>query len=248
MSKPFDLSYKPENIPLYESIYGKNLISLGGIDAIENMFSDLNLRGLSALDLGFGLGGVAFYLAKAHEMKVTGIEIHPWMAEHAKTHAPQNIAFPLKFEIYNEAGEMPFSPTSFDIVYSKGVLNHVHDKHNLFLKINTVLKPNGLFVIADWIYPKDTIETPAFLVNETQESYHQILEKSGFKDICFRDDSLIFLSYVKKLLDKITKQREYIENEYGSECFSILWEDHQTLADNIINKRKIATRITAIKE
>jgi len=247
MPQTFDPSYKLENVPLYEAIYGKNLISLGGFDAVENMFSDLNIKGLKALDLGFGLGGVAFYLAKSHEMKVTGIEVHPWMAKYAQTHVPKDVAHPLNFEIYNEAGKMPFKAASFDILYSKGVLNHVRDKEILFHKVNAVLKPSGLFVIADWIYPQATQDPSGFLVNETQESYQQVLEKTGFKDISFRDDSTIFLTYVKKLLENITEHREYIEKEYGTECFSTIWQDHQTLADNISNKRKIATRITAKK-
>ena len=29
--------YQPDNIPLYEAIYGKNLISLGSLAAIDNM-------------------------------------------------------------------------------------------------------------------------------------------------------------------------------------------------------------------
>lgn len=53
--------YHPDNITLFEAIYGKNLISLGGLAAIDNMFSDLDIRELKALDLGFGLGGVAFH-------------------------------------------------------------------------------------------------------------------------------------------------------------------------------------------
>jgi ubiquinone/menaquinone biosynthesis C-methylase UbiE len=247
MSQTLDPIYNLDNVPLFEAIYGKNLISLGGHAAIENMFSDLNINGLSALDLGFGLGGVAFYLAKSHGMKVTGIEVHSWMVKYAQTHTPKNIASLLKFEVYDEAGEMPFKTASFDIVYSKGVLNHVRDKDILFHKVNAILKPNGLFVIADWIQPQATTNSSDFLVNETQESYQKVLEESGFKAISFRDDSAIFLTYVKNLLANITEHQEYIENEYGIECFSTIWQDHQTLADNISNKRKIAARIMAKK-
>ena len=51
--------YTPSNIPLFEAMYGENLISLGGTAAIENMFSGITLTDLHALDLGFGLGGAA---------------------------------------------------------------------------------------------------------------------------------------------------------------------------------------------
>jgi len=44
--------YQPSSVPMFETIYGKNLISLGGHSAIENMFLGLELTGLKALDLG----------------------------------------------------------------------------------------------------------------------------------------------------------------------------------------------------
>jgi phosphoethanolamine N-methyltransferase len=55
--------YRADNIPLFEALYGKHLISLGGLSAIDSMFADLPLHNKKALDIGFGLGGVAFYLA-----------------------------------------------------------------------------------------------------------------------------------------------------------------------------------------
>src|SRR5580704_9497417 len=129
--------YQPNNIPLYEAIYGKNLISLGGLAAIDNMFSDLNIRGLKALDIGFGIGGVAFYLAEKYKMKVTGIEIHPWMVEYARTHTPVGLLNSLEFHTYNSNGSFPYDHETFDLVYSKGVLNHVADKVGLFKQANT---------------------------------------------------------------------------------------------------------------
>src|SRR6266540_3118625 len=98
-----------------------------------------------------------------------------------------------------QTGNIPFNTALFDLAYSKGVLNHVRDKNNLFCEINRVLKPNGLFVIADWIYFEATSDDSSPLVNETQETYSKILQATGFRDIHFRDDSHIFLGYVKKL-------------------------------------------------
>ena len=177
--------YQPDEIPLFEAIYGKNLISLGGLAAIDNMFSDLNIRGLKALDIGFGLGGVAFYLAEKYEMTVAGIEIHPWMVQYAKDHAPENLADNLAFDTYTANGELPYAPETFDLVYSKGVLNHVSDKTSLFNQIYTVLKSNGLFVIADWIFPQGAAENLAPLVCETKESYEQVLMNAGFSEVTF---------------------------------------------------------------
>lgn len=246
MQSTSDAIYTLENAPLFEAIYGKNLISLGGLDAVDNMFSDIDLSGLKALDIGFGLGGVAFYLANKYQIEVTGVEIHNWMVEYAKAHAPRDIAHLLKFATYNEAGEIPFKSASFDLVYSKGVLNHVRDKDSLFREINRVLKKNGLFVIADWIYLEANVtDNSSPLVNETQETYRRVLEKTGFMAIDFRDDSKIFFGYVKKLLENITTHKEFIEKEFGKEIFTTIWKDHQNLIDDINHKRKFAVRIKA---
>lgn len=247
MQSTHESIYMPENITLFEAIYGKNLISLGGLDAVGNMFSDLNLSGLTALDIGFGLGGVAFYLAKTYHIKVAGVEVHSWMAKYAEAHAPRDIASRLKFDVYNQAGEIPFAAASFDLAYSKGVLNHVRDKDNLFRQINKLLKIDGLFVIADWIYAEPNIADSSPLISETQASYLQILEKTGFVDIKFRDDSIIFLSYINKLLENITMNQEYIEKQYGAEIFSIIQHDHQKLIEEINHKHKLAIRIIAKK-
>jgi len=219
-----------------------------GLGAIDNMFSDIHLKGLKVLDIGFGLGGVAFYLAKKYQIEIAGVEINNWMVEHAEKQTPKDIAHLLKFVTYNKAGEMPFKAASFDLAYSKGVLNHVRDKDSLFREINRVLKTNGLFVIADWIYTEsNATDNSSPLVNETQETYRRVLEKTGFTDIDFRDDSKIFLGYVKKLLENISKRRLFIEKEFGAEIFSEIWQDHQKLIDDVNHHRKFATRIIAKK-
>jgi ubiquinone/menaquinone biosynthesis C-methylase UbiE len=238
--------YCLENVPLFEALFGKNLISFGGTAAIENMFSGLDrkLSGLKALDVGFGLGGVAYYLAETYQMQVAGVEIYPWMVQYAKTNAPPNIAQLLKFDTYNAERKIPFEQASFDIVYSKGVLNHISDKDTLFRQVNTMLKPAGLFVITDWLYPKQQ-ETDAWQVCETQQSYQQVLADTDFKKIEFRNDSKIFHSYVQLFLENLAKQRNYIEDSFGKEMFATILKQHQELIEGITHESKIATRIVA---
>lgn len=239
--------YCPGNIPLFDAIYGKHLISLGGTAAIDNMFSNLNIQGLTALDLGFGLGGVAFYLAEKYQMKVSGIEVYSWMVDYANTHAPKNLKHLLEFHSYHDSDEMPYQPQTFDLVYSKGVLNHVADKNPLFRQVHTVLKPGGLFVIADWIYPEATEDNSAPLVCETQESYERALMTAGFGHIECRDDSQLFLQYAKTLLEKLIQARAFIVQTYKQDLFNMILKQHEELIEKINQHQKMAVRIVAKK-
>lgn len=240
-----DPIYTLKNVPLFETLYGKNLISLGGFDALDKMFSDLNLSELKLLDIGFGLGGAAFYLAKKFNIEISGVEIYDWMIQYAKDHAPKKISHLLNFQSYGKWGELLFKPASFDLVYSKGVLNHVKDKEKLFLEVHKVLKSEGLLVIYDWIYPEISQDDSHPLVKETKKSYAQILEKTGFKAVRFRDDSLIFLNYVKDLLSRITQHQKLIKEKYGEEIFSEVKEMHLKLVEDINHQRKFSVRIVA---
>lgn len=238
--------YQAANISLFESIYGKNLISLGGLPAIDNMFSDLKITNMTALDLGFGLGGVAFYLAEKYSMTVAGIEVQAWMVEHAKQQTPEQLATAVSFDTYIN-GKLPYPPETFDLVYSKGVLNHVRNKIALFEQIHTVLKPQGLFVIADWIFKNTETQHSDFLVRETQDSYRQVLMQAGFDKIRFRDDSKLFLDYAQRLLSKLDSNKKFITGHYGQQCYTEIQKQHENLIEEMTQERKMATRIVASK-
>ncbi|MBS0290259.1 MAG: methyltransferase domain-containing protein, partial [Proteobacteria bacterium] len=113
--------YVEENVPLFEAIYGKGLISLGGFKAINKMFSRSDLKNKQILDIGSGIGGMAYYLAEKYHCKVIGLEIHQWMAKYATTHAPKGIKDNLEFISYPPEGSIPVSDEMIDICCSKGV-------------------------------------------------------------------------------------------------------------------------------
>ena len=133
------------------------------------------------------------------------------------------------------------------MVYSKGVLNHVRDKESLFQQVHSVLKPAGLFVITDWIFPEASTSNSGPLVCETTETYKQVLISAGFHDTEFRDDSAHFITYAKTLLKNITKHPSYIEESYGPETYSSIIKEHENLITKINQNKKFATRIVAVK-
>ncbi len=238
--------YVEDNIPLFNMLYGEHLISLGGTAAIDNLFSGIAVSQLNALDVGFGLGGVSFYLAKKYKMKVSGVEIHLWMVTYAKHRAPADVKQQLDFNIYNNDGTIPYAAQSFDIAYSKGVFNHIDDKVNLLHDIHRVLKPHGLLVIADWIAPH-SVTKQGSLIYETKRSYQKVLSESYFEEVAFRDDTELFIRYVNMLLDNINKHQHSIKNQYGFELIELLQGYHHNLIKRMVSGDQIAIRIVAKK-
>ncbi len=67
--------YIEVNVPIFEAIYGKGLISLGGFEAIDNMFLNIDLKNKTILDVGSGLGGMAYHLAEQRNLSNQAISI-----------------------------------------------------------------------------------------------------------------------------------------------------------------------------
>ena len=207
---------------------------------------EYSIRGCKALDVGFGLGGVAYYLAEHDAMNISGVEIHPWMVRYAREHAPTNLAYPLDFQCYQADGTLPFEFNSFDVVYSKGVLNHVHHKISLFQQLHACLKESGVFVIADWIYPEKPLDNTGPLVCETEASYREALNQAGFKKFEFDDSNVLFITYVQDFLNNLETKRDEIAAAFGEEVYVSIQFEHEALLSKLISNTKIAVRILAV--
>ncbi len=74
--------YTRKGILRYEKIFGDGYISTGGPETTEYLCAKLGpaLRtGAKVLDVGSGIGGAAFHLAKQFGAIVTGIDLAPEM-------------------------------------------------------------------------------------------------------------------------------------------------------------------------
>jgi SAM-dependent methyltransferase len=201
-----DEIYRLENVPLFEAMYGPGLISLGGYEAIDEMFVGMDLKGQKVLDVGSGIGGMALHLSKQHGTFVTGLEVHPWMARYASDKAQRMGEERVEFICYAEDGRIPLPAKSLDIACSKGVLTNVEDKKALFADLFKRLRSGGRIVLIDWIGgdergPKfERLSLGAMSFKETANSYCQILRECGFHDLSLEDKSASYLRYVKELI------------------------------------------------
>ncbi len=203
MAQNEDEIYCLEHVPVFEALYGKGLISLGGYPAVEQMFAGVDLDYKHLLDIGFGIGGMAHYLASQFDVRVTGLEVHAWMADYATHATPEQAKGRVEFLTYDDQGKIPLPPACIDLVYSKGVLTNVEDKRSLFREMVRVLRPHGEICLIDWLAPPDVgpsteqLTTGELSHRETEASYREILADCGFQQIECQDVNQEYLTYVK---------------------------------------------------
>lgn len=196
-----------------EAAYGEGLMAEGGTAAIEKMFHGVDAKNKIAIDIGSGIGGVAMYLAKTYETKVTGVEINPWMVKESNRRIPPNLNQLLNFVLLQDDEKLPFADNSVDIVFSKGVLVHIENKIPMFREVFRVLKPGGLFLVDDWLGPvkgqwggniKKLIELEKLeLFSETETGYREILTNTGFQNICMKNVSTDYSHYNTEIANRL---------------------------------------------
>jgi len=248
-----DNTYIEQNVPLFEAIYGKGLISLGGVHAIDSMFLNIDLAHKTVLDIGSGIGGMAYHLAEQYHCTVIGLEIQEWMADYAIAHAPFNIKNALQFITYSPKGSIPLNNKSVDICCSKGVLTNVKEKLSLFQECHRVLKNKGNLVLIDWLVPEslgqkqERLRLGDMSFKEPPSGYLQILHTAGFHNVQFLDKSKEYLEYVKKL-DKLYHSQAH-KNAFSHIISDSLREDliqaNNDLAQAIESDQQLSMLILA---
>ncbi len=255
MTQSEDEIYRLDRVPVFEAMYGKGFISPGGRQAVDRMFAGLDLNRKHLLDIGFGIGGMAHYLASTFDVRVTGLEVHAWMVDYATGSAPERARGRVDFLTYDDEGNIPLPPACIDLAYSKGVLTNVEDKRSLFQEVARVLRPDGQICLIDWVVPPETGPTTERLFStgelsykETEASYREILASCGFQQIECQDVSQEYVPYIQAVSDMLSTP-EHIET-YG-DIISREFREHlltwnAMLIDAIVSGEQLSYRIRAV--
>lgn len=249
-----------ENYCLFlEATYGSCMMSEGGAQAIDNMLESEKPYNKRLLDIGFGLGGVPFYLAEKYKANVAGVEINPWMVEEAQRRTPNTLKAQIEFKAYHPDSTLPFEDSAFDIVFSKGVLTHLNDKTNVFQEVRRVLKPKGVFIIDDWLSPtkrrwgerlqKMCDAENLTLYAETEENYTKLLEQAGFSAIAMHNENTNYHRYNLDIVSRLNNEKLKEDHNPAFDEFSIdeAIESYQLIADSIRDNELLIRRFRAIK-
>lgn len=224
--------YSNHSILRYEKVFGDGYISTGGPETTDYLCNKLGaaaLRpGVRVLDVGSGIGGAAFHLAKKYGAKVVGIDLAPEMIgiaqERIKTSGAENaVSFTL-----GDVLEMP-ADASFDIIWSRDALMHLPDKARLFSKLFQLMAPGGSLIITD--YAKGVGDrSPAFNAYVTKTGYHitdpasygKLLEAAGFVDVVAEDATARFVAILKRELQHLATHRAEFLAAFGEEDLNYL--------------------------
>jgi phosphoethanolamine N-methyltransferase len=197
-------------------IFGEGYVSTGGAATTEDLCLRLGaaLRpGARVLDVGSGIGGAAFHLARTYGVRVTGIDLAEEMVaialeRAARSGMTESVRFLLGDVLETEFAE------PFDIIWSRDAFMHIPDKPRLFSRLHRLLDDGGRLVITDYARGKAPaspeferyIETTGYHVVEPSE-YGRLLESAGFVDVFVDDATARFIEILQSETDRLVANR-----------------------------------------
>ncbi len=209
--------YSRTSILRYEMIFGANYISTGGARTTDDLCTRLgsSLRpGVRVLDVGSGIGGAAFHLAKTYGAKVIGIDLAEEMVAVAHERAAElGMEDSVQFLLGDVLEEKFAEP--FDIIWSRDAFMHIPDKARLFSRLYDLSAPGGRLVITDYARGKKPgspefekyIETTGYNV-VTPTEYGRLLEAAGFTSVVVDDATARFVEILKSETGRLVDHPE----------------------------------------
>ena len=190
--------YHASMVALLEWIWGRDYMAPGGEGNVDKMVEGMDLAGKRVLDIGCGIGGPAFALARKHGAHVTGIDLESQLIERATRRASElGLSRQTDFRTVT-LGPLPFPDNSFDVVFTSGALTQTGDKAGIAAECLRVLKPGGALTCYDWLKSDAPISDDMryFFKMEgltynliTLAQLSRYLEGAGFEGVTMEDAS-----------------------------------------------------------
>lgn len=154
-----DGEYHANMVTMLELIWGKGYMAPGGPGNVAKMLDGIETEGKRVLDIGCGIGGPAFEMARIFRAEVVGIDLEPALIERAKNDAAK---FGLKGRCSFQSvdvGVLPFPDQSFDIVVSAGAFTQTRSKNAILSECMRILRPGGYLSCYEWLSSSDESAT-----------------------------------------------------------------------------------------
>jgi phosphoethanolamine N-methyltransferase len=223
--------YSRTGILRYEMIFGADYVSTGGAATTDELCSRLGAAlkpGARVLDVGSGIGGAAFHLAKTYGAKVTGVDLAEEMVAIALDRVRERGVGDSVSFLLGDVLEASF-PEPFDIIWSRDALMHIPDKPRLFSRLNSLMAKGGRLVITDYARGpapgspefEKYIETTGYHVVEPRE-YGRLLEQAGFVDVQVDDATERFIAILESEAGRLVSQRSEFLASFSAEDLKYL--------------------------
>lgn len=202
--------YRTESILLYENVYGEDFVSPGGRDMARELIGRMHLPpGSRVLDVGCGLGGSAFVMAREFEFRVDGIDLSKNMLEIARRKLEAHgLAERVDLE-WGDCLELD-RDDRYDAIYSRDVFLHIHDKKRLFTVLYGALCTGGQLLFTDYCCgPEPWADEFSDYVSDrgydlhTPREYRDLLEAAGFSQVTGENISERFIEILEADLGRI---------------------------------------------
>jgi len=204
--------YYDNMITMLELIWGEGYMAPGGPGNVAKMLNGIETYGKRILDIGCGIGGPAFEMARTYGANVVGIDLEaPLIARAMQSAADLKLNNKCTFETVT-AGSLPFAAESFDIVVSSGAFTQVADKAGILAEAYRVLQPEGYLSSYEWFrsageYSDDMrywfkIEGLTYEL-ETLDGYRDQFVNAGFVDVVAKNATAWYRGEVRREYDLI---------------------------------------------
>ena len=209
-----DPLYDADHIAFLEELWGDGYLSPGGSGEVQRLLDGVDFTDSRVLDIGCGSGGVTLALVVDHgAAEVVGVDVEQPVVDAARARVTA-AGLDDRIEIRRiEPGPLPFADRSFDRVFSKDAIVHIHDKGALSLEAYRVLEPGGWFVASDWLTSHDGPPSPEmeyYLECEDLDfgmasatTYSDALAAAGFVDVELRNRNDWYRVEARRELDRL---------------------------------------------
>ena len=176
---------------------------IGGLKTTRELIELCHInKGKYVLDVGCGVGITPCYIAKRYDCRVVGVDISErmidWSNERAKREGVENR---VKFTVA-DVQNLPFKDALFDAVIGESITAFPEDKQRAVSEYVRVTKPGGYVGLNEitWIKAPPPTELVEYLSRttgakgKTSDSWRELLEGSGLRDIVVRTYKMNVLS------------------------------------------------------
>jgi ubiquinone/menaquinone biosynthesis C-methylase UbiE len=199
MTRPrHDSEYHDAMVAFLEWIWGRDFMAPGGEGNVDKLVEGIELAGKRVLDIGCGIGGPAFVLARKYGAHVTGIDLEPQLIARATRRAAElGLSHQAEFRSVT-LGPLDFPDQSFDVVFTSGALTQTQDKTGIVAECFRVLKPGGILTCYDWLKSEGALsDDMRYFIRMEGLTYNLItlaelcryLVAGGFEDVTTEDAS-----------------------------------------------------------